>query len=782
MTVRAGRAARHRLLVLSALALAVGGAASAPDSGSPRTSGERPCRQPAPSSEYWDRVTRALRSGPDLWGNELLAAPEGPTYEGARAFLKPLLLAKGPRGRALTESGVYYVPFAESAGEAGARSVALHVADGSQIVSQRIGGPTLTVGVGEGGRERYGSCLERLATPGLLRGYLPILETGYVDSAGVGYRQQSFAARIPQTAALVSFVRVVADARAAVGAAAQLRFTPSVAGLARAGDRLVGGDGAYLLFSPDGRFDGRSLAYEVQPGSVRTVYVAWLNDPSPADDVAVGKAYEAARRATIDYWDGRLSEGATFVVPERRVVDAERSLLVQDLELTWRYSIGNPYEEFSFPESVDVAEVIASYGYGAGARSILLTSLSRAPAPYPNWKMGEKLLASAAYYRLFADRSYLDEATPVLRGYVAALGRQIDASSRGLLQRERYSSDIPDSVYGVHSQAVAWQGLRAMGQVWATTGRTSLATRCRVLAGRLESGLREAIRASERRLPDGSLFIPVRLLDSEPPHDALTASRSGSYWNLVMPYALASGLFAPGSAEVRGALEYLSHHGSRLLGLVRAAAFALYGNPVFPTSGTDQVYGTNVARFLADDDQADQLVLSLYGDLAAGMTQGTYISGEAASIAPLGDELFRSMYLPPNSASNAAFLETLRLLLVHETRNREGEPSGLELAYSTPRAWLQPGRQILVRRAPTSFGPLSFSLESRRGSIHATLDVPDRRPPALLRLRLRLPRGSRITGVALDRRRFACFDPETETIDLSGRHGRLELEVAYERR
>ena len=147
------------------------------------------------------------------------------------------------------------------------------------------------------------------------------------------------------------------------------------------------------------------------------------------------------------------------------------------------------------------------------------------------------------------------------------------------------------------------------------------------------SALLRAIHASERRLPDGSLFVPVRLLDDELPYDALSASRAGSYWNLVMPYALASGLLEPGGAEATGVARYLLLHGSRLLGLVRAGAYALYGDAPVPTSGTDQVYGLNMARFLADNDRPDQLVLSLYGHLAAGMAPGTFVSGEAASVA-----------------------------------------------------------------------------------------------------------------------------------------------------
>jgi hypothetical protein len=256
-------------------------------------------------------------------------------------------------------------------------------------------------------------------------------------------------------------------------------------------------------------------------------------------------------------------------------------------------------------------------------------------------------------------------------------------------------------------------------------------------------------------------------------------SRAGSYWNLVMPYALASGFFPPGGVQARGVHRYLQRHGGRLLGVVRAGAYALYGNPVFPTSGTDHVYNVNAARFLADNDWADELALGLYGALVAAMAPGTFVSGEAASIAPLGRRDARSMYLPPNSASNAAFLVTLRLLLVHERRDRAGVARGLELAAAAPREWLRPGKRIAVRDLPTSFGPLSYEIETAGSMIRATVDVPARNRPRSLTLRLRLPRGSRIGAVLVDGRPYDRVDRGEGTIDLSGRSGHVELEVAY---
>jgi hypothetical protein len=271
----------------------------------------------------------------------------------------------------------------------------------------------------------------------------------------------------------------------------------------------------------------------------------------------------------------------------------------------------------------------------------------------------------------------------------------------------------------------------------------------------------------------------VRLFDHERAYNVLTSTRNGSYWNLVMPYALASGLFRPRGPQATGVLRYMLAHGSRILGLVRARANPLYGKTRFPTSGTDQVYGVNVARFLADNDQPEQLVLSLYGQLAAGMTPGTFVSGEGATIAPLRGEYFRTMYLPPNSAGNAAFLETLRLMLVHETRDLAGEPRGLELAFATPRPWLARGREIQVNGAPTSFGPVSYTIDAAADSVSVSLEVPPSRALHSVMLRLRLPTGEQMTRVTVNGRGFHRFDPKTETIDLSGLRGSLWLQVAH---
>jgi hypothetical protein len=772
---RPAPAARWLALASSALVAVLAGAAAAVAGGSGGASVQ--CL-PIPSDPtYLSGLLQTLTERRDAWGDQLLAAPGGPTYDAVRAKLHPLFLVGRPAGlrpKRLTDSGVYYLAFGLPGGAGGASRAQLHVADGSQVVSQVADGRRLTVWVGSNGKERYGSCLSRLATPSLAEGYQPVLETSYTDGKGIRYQQESFAARIPQTKALVSFVRLSVDPSAAEVHSARVRFTPSFR-LRRVGHQLRHGRRTWALFERGGRFDGHSLVFTVRRPT--DLYVAWLNRGARVRPFRLGRAaYEKARASVESFWDARLAAGAELLVPEQRVDDAERNLLIQNLELSWRYSLGNPYERFSW-ELPDVAEVMGAYGYKGVERSIMTASL-RATTVFPNRAAGERMVGSADYFRRYGDTAFVDRVTPRFRRDLQSFVRQLDAGgTRSLLRRERYGADILGPIYGLHAQALALQGLRAMADVWGRTGRPNLAAQASQAADRLGAGLSAAVAAAQVALPDGSLFWPIALVDgTEHPYDSLTTSKRGSYWNLVMPYVLASGFVRPHSAQADGLLAYLLNHGSRLLGLVRFSPHTGVTNPGYQKPGTDDVYGINVARFLADEDQPDQLVLSLYGKLAAGMTENTFVAGEGSTLLPTPGQYYRWMFRPPNSANNAFFLETLRLMLVHEVTDAAGLPTGLELAYSTPRDWLAPGKRIAVQKLQTRFGPLSYSIDTAPGSVHAAIDLPSGFA-GTLRLRLRLPAGEKLGTTTVNGVAFHSF-VNAETLDLTGLSGHVEVAAA----
>ncbi|HEX7526280.1 MAG TPA: hypothetical protein VF327_08220, partial [Gaiellaceae bacterium] len=122
------------------------------------------------------------------------------------------------------------------------------------------------------------------------------------------------------------------------------------------------------------------------------------------------------------------------------------------------------------------------------------------------------------------------------------------------------------------------------------------------------------------------------------------------------------------------------------------------------------------------------------------------------------------------------YLETLRQLLVHERRGRLGGPAGLDLAYSTPRAWLADGQKINVQNAPTSFGKVSYSLARHGAAIEGTLVLPAH---AHTRLRLRLPAGEHLVRVLVGGTSLVA--DRAGTVDLGDRHGTLALRATIGR-
>jgi hypothetical protein len=689
-------------------------------------------------------VREVVASPRDVWGAQILGSADGPTYESVQDRLAPILFATRERHKPLTPSGVYAVPLAYPQGEGVPLAVALHAADGSQIITRHATGPSVEVDVGASGGERYGSCVGRLVPATLADGWLPIVETSYVDATGVQYSQESFASRIGGARSIVSFVRLDVDAtQSSVGA--QVQFKTAFP------ERLI--------------LDAQQ-PIAVAAGTTATIYAAWVHQPPLLHPIhANAFTYKRARDAVTQYWQERMRTGMQLDVPDEHVADAERAILIQNLVQGWRYSIGNLYEELSFAEALDTAEVMGEYGYRADAQSILKIAVARLPTRFTAWRLGELLLAEGTYYRLYRDRALVHRDAASLRGALTSLARR--QQKTGLLLPEPLSSDLGGSVNGLPAQVVAWAGLRAMAPVWAATGHRGLSTRAAAIAKRLEVALRRAVSRNKTSLSDGSLFVPLVVGSDSKPYGRITFTREGSYWNLLMPYAFASGFFAPGGDEARGLLQYLARHGAWLLGVTRADAHISFHTG---GQGLGQVYGLETSRFLADNDMADELSLSLYGMLGTAMTP-TYVSGEAISVVPVRGAWYRTMYMPPNLGANSTYLETLRLTLVHDSQ------AGIDLAFSTPRAWLAPDGHFGVRGARTRFGRLSYQVRRQGSRVRVTLDLP--RAPAV-RLRLRLPLGSQVLTVRAGSRRLKVDEEGTVTLPRRG-HVVLTASVATSR-
>jgi hypothetical protein len=98
-------------------------------------------------------------------------------------------------------------------------------------------------------------------------------------------------------------------------------------------------------------------------------------------------------------------------------------------------------------------------------------------------------------------------------------------------------------------------------------------------------------------------------------------------------------------------------------------------------------------------------------------------------------------------------------MLIHEL-----DDGTLMLLQATPRKWLEDGKRIEVKSAPTYYGRLSMRVESQAASdrILAEIRMPDRTAPHALLVRLRHPAARAIRSVTVNGRDWTDYDTHKE--------------------
>ncbi|MBW8884059.1 MAG: hypothetical protein JF612_04620, partial [Planctomycetia bacterium] len=345
-------------------------------------------------------------------------------------------------------------------------------------------------------------------------------------------------------------------------------------------------------------------------------------------------------------------------------------------------------------------------------------------------------------------------------------------SPASLLPKERYCGDIATPVHSLSVESKAARALHDLPPVLRGIGDDELADRVVKAEKELRPKIQDAVMKSVRH-DVSPPFVPNALLDKESIHDPITATRIGSYWNLVINYAIGSRLFPAGSEEETWMPRYLETHGGLCMGMIRAG-----GAQNNFWTGPDRVnplYGTRYVLDVLRRDDPERALVSLYGMLAHGFTRNTLIAAEGSTLAAV-DEGGRFFYCPPNSAGNAHFLTMLRNTLVQDwDLDDDGEPETLRLLFATSRRWLEDGQQIVVEWSPTAFGPVSVRAESRLrdGRVAIIADLPTRNPAKRTLLRARVPDGWRVTAARIGDKQLTV--DERGTVDLSGQTGGVSL-------
>jgi hypothetical protein len=124
------------------------------------------------------------------------------------------------------------------------------------------------------------------------------------------------------------------------------------------------------------------------------------------------------------------------------------------------------------------------------------------------------------------------------------------------------------------------------------------------------------------------------------------------------------------------------------------------------------------------------------------------------------------------------FLTNFRNMLVMEVGDT------LWLARAPARVWLEQGRKISVKNSPTYFGTVGYEILSDvdNGKINATIEMPARKAPASVVLRLRHPKSEPIKSVTVNGKPWTEFNKDKETITLKGLSGTVAVSAEYCRR
>jgi hypothetical protein len=713
--------------------------------------------QPAASRD------EALAAQLDLWGEAALKQPNGPSYE----FFAPLL----PPLRYVNADFRHY-PIVLSA--PGAPVKARLISNGSGLNLRGgtrswndVGTPVIfRVGPDE---LRFGEFIERVTGPRYADGWLPIVQLDYAHD-GARIAQEAFASTEPALAAhgvvLVQF-KLAAGEKGAVALQWDTPAPPTVQG-----QTLRDEQGRVLAwFGTAWKWQRQRLTAPLTETGVATIALATTPMDAATPSPLANGGFVRQREACVKTWSELVGRGMQLSVPEPVVMAAWRSLLVGTHALIrsnrMHYSAGNQYDRLYQAEGCDALHALLWWGHEVRPLAISQLDFTRKGLEFH--QAGHKLQLMAHLREFTRDDAFIREMRPRWEKEVRLILNS-RTNAEGLFPREQYCGDIATPVYSLNSNAKSWRALRDFAATLDAMGERDEAKRLTAVAAEFKQRILAAIEKSTRPAMPG--FVPIALSGEEEPYDTITATKMGSYWNLMANYVLGTGIL-PEPRE-RGLLDYLQQRGGLVMGMTRSRP-----NVTFWTGphSANPLYGTRYVLTLLRRDEPEHALVSFYGMLAQGFTRDTFIAGEGGSLTPL-DAHGRLFYCPPNSAGDTHFLTLLRHLLVQDwDTDEDGKLDTLRLAFATPKRWLDDGKEIKVERAPTAFGETSLTLRSRlkAGEVLVEFTPPPRVPKQTL-LRVRVPDGWRIVSAHAGPR---DLKPDAQgTVDVTGVREKATLRFA----
>ena len=618
-------------------------------------------------------MAEVITSGRDLWGEAAMAQPNGASYEFFEPLLAPLRYV---------HADFRYYPLVLSAPRA--KTKARLISNGSGVNLRGgsrswkdVGTPVVfRVGPDE---FRFGDLRERLSVPELAEGWLPIYSIDYRHPFPAGsealtpidqkpsrreqevYRLEAF---VSTDEALAENAVVFVRFSLVAGAQGLVTVQPEPAAASRFANGQIKNERGEVIatFDETWKWERQGAHATITPGKPATLAIATI--PLAENSLRFDRTtYDSHRAETIDTWRKIVGRAMQVELPEPRLNHAWKNLVCQNFLLAsgnrMLYSAGNQYEALYEMEGSDAVLAMLVWGYEKEAQELFVPLLDFTRKGLENHQAGQKINDVVRYWWQTRERQWVKEMLPRVEREFTQIISNRDGST-GLLPKERYCGDIATPVHSLSVEAKVVRALRDLPSVLRGIGEIELADRVTKSETEIRPKILDAIMKSIRH-DVSPPFVPIALLDKEAIHDPITATRIGSYWNLIINYVIGSRIFLPGSAEEMWIPEYLHRHGGLCMGMVRAGG--AQNNFWTGPDRMNPLYGTRYVLDVLRRDDPERALVSLYGMLAHGFTRNTLIAAEGNTLAPVDDD-GRFFYCPPNSAGNAHFLSILRNLLV----------------------------------------------------------------------------------------------------------------------
>jgi hypothetical protein len=650
-------------------------------------------------------------------------------------------------------------------------------------------------------KEDMGRVRSHYSSMGYEDGYLPIMVASY-DTAGVRYRETAFADKPKGESGGWDIAYVAFEMTNVSNTPRRAVWQPQVilndGGKVKAeGHWLLDPAGALLMSVSDPRRE-----FPLKPGESVAVAmkIPYIPDVKRLMRPASMSDFQMAHERVRSFWRRLLDQGAKIEVPEDRVNNVWRALLLQNFILAdgprFTYSSGIRYNDSTYPqENGNGAHTFAMYGFKDYADALqpwfVAMSVTREGAgrKYQN-RRAMVLHHLLEDYRLTGKKDLFDRfkadyyriAEEIIADRHSTMQGDRSALHWGLLPPDKPGADVQAStqtVYVLGHNITNCQGLQDFGRFLVVTGiDRERGQKYLNEANDFRKTLLSAMKRAAIRLPDRPPFLDLQTLyfaktpDYGPePYDDLANGRlQGAYSHFWADMEFHYNFFNPDDEPGQWIADYLHARNGFTLGLTRAHTRDNYGN-------INTVYDGGYYNYRLRSGKIGEFLLGFYGRLAFAMSRHVYVASEGQPL--IGYNTKDGGYVAagqdfPNSASNADTLLMLRNSLVYEELKDNIETGDIHLLSGAPKAWLAEGKHIRLTRIPTYFGDLTMDIAGGRTGARAEINTPPRTYQRLL-LHFRRP----ITLATVNRTDHRDGDFQNGIVRLKAGPERYTLEVRY---